>query len=51
MQAHEGIITGQTITSEIINPETLKPSLPGDGEMVVTTLRKSRLIGRTATQR
>ena len=40
--AHEGIhYWADYYILEIINPETLKPSLPGEvGEMVVTTLRK-----------
>jgi phenylacetate-CoA ligase len=40
--AHEGIhYWADYYLLEIINPETLKPSLPGEvGEMVVTTLRK-----------
>ena len=41
-RAHEGIpYWADYYILEIINPETLKPSLPGEvGEMVVTTLRK-----------
>ena len=41
-KAHEGIhYWADYYWLEIINPETLKPSLPGEvGEMVVTTLRK-----------
>jgi phenylacetate-CoA ligase len=41
-KAHEGIhYWADYYLLEIINPETLKPSLPGEvGEMVVTTLRK-----------
>ena len=41
-KAHEGIhYWADYYILEVINPETLKPSLPGEvGEMVVTTLRK-----------
>jgi phenylacetate-CoA ligase len=41
-RAHEGIhYWADYYILEIINPETLKPALPGEvGEMVVTTLRK-----------
>jgi len=41
-KAHEGIhYWADYYLLEIINPETLKPSLPGEvGEMVVTSLRK-----------